>query len=50
MNNLRFIPKDGQTHSGKYDSSETSARRWFDEHENQYTSDLVVAWCESDSK
>ena len=49
MNNLRFITKDGQTHNGKYDFNETSARRWFDENGNQYTSADVIMWEEKET-
>ena len=44
MKNLRFKTVDGCIHSGKYDFNETGARRWFDEYDNQYTSDLVNEW------
>lgn len=41
---VKFKTKEGETHTGRYDFNETNARRWFDENDNQYTSDLIDEW------
>lgn len=49
MKNLRFKTIDGKVHTSYYDFNETSARRWFDENGNQYTSAEVVMWEEKET-
>lgn len=44
MHDLVFETKDGVLHKGKYDFTETSARRWIDENGSIYSSSQVINW------
>lgn len=41
---LAFKLKSGEVLKGKYDWTETFARRWIAEDGREFTSDLVVEW------
>lgn len=46
MNNLIFKTTDGLIHRGRYDFNDNKSRRWFDEYNNEYTSNYVSEWTE----
>ena len=42
--NVKFITKLGTTHNGRYGFNVQMARRWFDEDNNEYTSNFIDSW------
>ena len=41
---VKFKTTEGKTHTGIYDFNGYSQRRWFDEDNYEYTSDMIDEW------